>query len=102
VWNTFPKVTEAFSACIKSEELSDVVIALIERFTILMYDQTSGTCDINEARRELFTKTPVTRLLENIPPTKDALLQHIRRATMQARIWANSLIPAPELLDPGA
>ena len=103
VWKTFPEVTKAFRECLNGiEELSDKVISPIERFTILMYDRTSGSCDINEARRELFTKSPVTRLLENIPPTKAPLIQHLRRATMQARIWANALVPAPEFPDPGA
>ena len=39
--------------------------------------------------------------LENIPPTKDALLQHILRVIYQASIWFTShermpLIPSPE------
>ena len=38
----------------------------------------------------------VTMALENIPPTKDALNQHIRRATYQAGYsWGQSLIASP-------
>ena len=52
------------------------------------------------ARKELFTKKG--RPIENIPPTKGALIQHIKRAVLQGgHSWGNlsqtSLeLPSPE------
>ena len=37
-----------------------------------------------EARMELFCRE--SKAMENIPPTSDALLQHIERATYQASV----------------
>ena len=64
-----------------TEVLTEDDVSLIERFVILLYDVTSSVSDINTCRRELFTRKG--RSVENIPPTKDALSQHIRRAMLQ-------------------
>jgi hypothetical protein len=45
---------------------------------------------VNECRKQLFAKK--ARLIENIPPTKDALCQHMLRAVYQAGfVWRQSL-----------
>ena len=66
----------------EQDTLNEEDLLLNERFVILMYDLTSSTNDINNCRRELFTKKAKT--VENIPPTRDALIQHIRRAMLQS------------------
>ena len=48
---------------------------------ILMYDRTSELEGVNECRRYLFTKK--NRSSENLPPTLDSLIQHLKRATYQ-------------------
>lgn len=55
----------------------------IEGFVVLLYDRTSGKIDVNECRRELFTKKQ--KLIDDIPPTKDALHQHVLRSFLQTR-----------------
>ena len=52
----------------------------IEKFVILMYDRASDVLEINEARKELFTKK--SRSLENIPPTQAAVKEHTKRASI--------------------
>ena len=55
-----------------------------------MYSKTCSLTRVNEARRELFTQS--SRTIENIPPTLNALIQHLRRAVYQAAyIWAQAL-----------
>ena len=66
----------------EKDNLSEEDFLVIERFIILLYDITSSAVDINECRRELFTKKGKT--VECIPPTKDALYQHIKRAMLQS------------------
>ena len=75
-----------------------VIMSLLERLVLLMYDRTSDIMEVNEARKQLFAHKG--RTLENIPPTQAALKQHIKRACYQANIWNQSLISEPELLNP--
>ena len=66
-----------------SEHLSDEDFVVMQRVVILMYDRSSECYDVNECRKELFTKKG--RPVEGIPPTSNALRQHILRALLQAR-----------------
>ena len=63
-------------------ELSDNDWEHIQRFVVLLYDRTSTSTTVNECRRNLFTKG---RLIHTIPPTEDALKQHIKRAMLQSQ-----------------
>ena len=70
----------------------------IERLIVVLYDRTSPLTSINEAREVLFCKK--NRSVERIPPTQNALLQHVRRAVYQAGIWTTSTqeqqsVPSP-------
>ena len=96
-WAAYPDVTEAFQ--MMTEDVSDEMFSLIERFVVLMYESTSNMYKVNQARKELFTKK--SRSLENIPPTQAALKQHVLRAQLQAMIWINACVKAPPLHDPG-
>ena len=60
----------------------------IERLTVILYDKTSHLSTVNDTRRELFCQK--NRAMDKLPPTKDALLQHIRRSVYQAGIWTTS------------
>lgn len=81
-----------------SGDVSEVSKSPLECFVVLMYDRMSDTMEVNEARKQLFTQK--SRALENIPPTKAALEQHIKRAAYQAIVWRNALVPDPELPSP--
>ena len=65
----------------KPDEIQVSDIQIIERYVVLMYDKSSGLDSVNECRRVLFTKK--NRASENLPPTSDALLQHVKRAICQ-------------------
>jgi hypothetical protein len=73
-------------------------MTLLERYVVLLFDKTSSTSDINEARKIIFTNKAQT--LENLPPTRGALQQHVRRASLQARLWSNALSALPIIEDP--
>ena len=78
-WSSFPSVRYAFldlsmqPTCVNSDTLEK-----IERFIVIMYSRTCSASGVNGARKELFAQG--SRTMENIPPTKAALLQHVRRA----------------------
>ena len=90
-WSAYEEFTDALLCIRESEDdIPDEAWPVIERFTILMYDRTSTDTDINTFRRKLFCKKG--RSMEDIPPTKDALIQHTRRAVYQGKyVWSQLL-----------
>jgi hypothetical protein len=101
-WQTlksFPDVIDAFSELLcMPNEISEKSLLLLERYVVLMYDRTSESTNVNDARKQLFTQK--SRTLENIPPTQAALKQHIKRTRYQAHCWNQALVKDPEMPDP--
>lgn len=67
-----------------------------------MYDASSLTTSINDCRRILFSQK--NRAVENIPPTKEALRQHLKRTVLQSNIWKQCLnkeISTPDVTEWG-
>ena len=82
-WRSYPEVTEVFARLSNAPAtIAECDFAVLERFVVLMYDRSSLCATVNAARRQIFTKKG--RPVDGLPPTKDALLQHTRRATYQA------------------
>ena len=71
---------------------------LIERFTVIWYDRTSTSDSVNKARREIFSQK--SHSLENLPPTQDALLQHVLRVAYQSGFWTYSVVSDFEIPSP--
>ena len=73
---------------------------VLERFVVLMYDQTSNCLDVNSCRRDSFVEKG--RAMEALPPTFAALLQYSFHTAYQVgHIWRQSLnqqqqLPPPE------
>ncbi|KAG0724212.1 hypothetical protein GWK47_041115 [Chionoecetes opilio] len=89
-------VTDAFEELLRMpSDVSEESMSLLERFVVLMYDRTSDTMEVNDARKQLFAHK--SRALENIPPTQAALQQHIKRASLQGNCWNQTLVLNPEL-----
>jgi hypothetical protein len=64
-----------------------------------MYDRGSPESCINSEMQRLFTQKG--RGIENIPPTQDALAQHLLRVGYEAgHAWGQAIIKAPELPSP--
>ena len=64
----------------------------------MLYDKTKDCQDVNVVRRKLF---PKRSSIEQLPPTMDALEEHIKRAIYQgAHIWNNILKCNYELPSP--
>ena len=92
-------LTNTFAELLDNPESLDVNMPMLERFVILMYDQTSVEEDINNARRVMFAQKG--RELDKIPPTRYALIQHIRREILQASfVWHNMTNAMLELPSP--
>lgn len=66
--------------------ICDEDISMLERFVILMYDRSSSATDIDSVRLDLFARKQ--RAYDAIPPTRAALVEHVKRAAYQAGcIW---------------
>ena len=100
VWKVFPELTPVLCALKASPEIiTEESLAVLERFVVLLYDRTSSLLKVNEARQELFCQK--SREFDNIPPTKAALEQHIRRAVLQGgHTWGQTLLCQPALPSP--
>ena len=97
-WKVFDDVTKAFIDLSNGPlEMDSETQGLLERFVILLYDQTSSCISVNELRKELFTRG---RSIDKIPPTSEVLFQHDRRTAYQGGyIWGKThekLINPPE------
>jgi len=71
----------------------------IERFVILMYSRTSISTSVNEVRMNMYFSR--TQNIENIPPTRNALFFHTKRALYQSGVWSRCLdaqqnLPSPK------
>ena len=66
---------------------------------MIMYDRGSPESSVNTARKVLFTQKG--REIENIPPTQDALAQHLFRVGYQAgHVWSQAMTKKPQLPSP--
>ena len=52
-WKVFPEVSDAFleMTSIFGGEMSDACMIQLERFVVLLYDRTSKSLEVNEARQ---------------------------------------------------
>lgn len=99
-WVVFPELTPVLRSLKSSPaNIADDSMDVIERFVVLLYDRTSSLTKVNEARQELFSKK--SRNLDNIPPTRAALVQHTKRAVFQGGyVWGQTLLKQAVLPSP--
>lgn len=100
-WKAFPEVTESFVKLSNNPSIDTVneCFATVERFVIIMYDRTSNKECVNSVRKHLFTKK--NRQMQNLPPSKAALMEHVKRACYQAgHCWSCALDANPSLPNP--
>ena len=74
-------------------ELAEEVCMKSERFVCQSYEKASR--DVNDLRYKLFCTKGLQS--QQLPPTRDALRKHSRRANYQAVIWKRSLESHPEI-----
>ena len=77
--------TTASSSAFVPHDTSSPVFSVTEQFTCAMYDSTTQHSKVNDLRQELFPNR--VTLMERLPPTQNALLQHVNRCLYQASIW---------------
>jgi len=99
-WSVFPEVTSAFLDLIRNpSSISSQTMSQLERFVVLLYNRTSEHTSVKLCRKDLFSHH--SRSMESIPPTLNALEQHVRRAMHQAvHIWDQALVRSSACYSP--
>ena len=99
-WNAFPEVTRSFlEIATGPDKLSNECTQTLERFVVLLYDHGSQLTSVDDARQQLFCKR--SRSIDRIPPTSDALRQHILCAAYQgSHVWSQVHMALPQLPSP--
>ena len=68
-WNIFPEIPDTLALMLQQQHSDvDAALDLLERYVVLLYDKTSSSCHVNEAR--LVQKA---RCISYIPPTQASL-----------------------------
>ena len=67
-------------------DIASPIFSLLQRFNVLLYTKSSNVELVDEARLELFCCDNKTICIENIPPTADALLQHMMQGEQPIRL----------------
>ena len=100
MWETHDELTGAlYELHCAPDQISEETEAALEYFTILLYDKTATCTSINEVRKLLFTRKG--RQMSALPPTKAALQQHIRRASLQGgHHWGRTTMPYRQMPSP--
>lgn len=98
-WAAFPAITGTFVSLSEMPAgITDENLRHLERFVILLFDRTSDCVHVDTARKHLFAKG---RQLDRIPPTKAALIEHVKRAAYQAgHVWGQSCVAQQNLPNP--
>jgi len=94
----WPEITETFIALSKqtSPELPDNVMDKLERYIVLLCSRTSDNESVYSTRLSLFCQ--ISRLIDNIPPTRAVLEEHTRLSIYQAGlIWGHCLEKCPDV-----
>jgi hypothetical protein len=100
VWKKYPEVTDTFiDLFLVPGVISESIATDLQRFVIKLNDVNTDCDNVNVARKRLFSNKGKTT--ENISPTHDALMQHVRRAVYQAgHVWGQSLTSQQILPNP--
>ena len=66
---------------------------MLQRFVVCLFIKPSSLERVNDARKEIFCHK--NQNMEYLPPTKNALLQHVKRCIYQVGVWYNSFYAHP-------
>ena len=93
-WSTRPELTTTLCHLMdKPETPSSDGIAVIESFVISLCSVSCTLTDVNQARQQIYAQSSRTFEYMYLPPTKTALVEHVKRTTHQSGyVWGQSII----------
>lgn len=88
---------EAFTRLGEEWNITDELFSTLERFACSMYSHSARSTTVNDLRYEIFQSRNGDVSSGQLPPCKDALHQHTKRANYQAAIWRRCLENSPTI-----
>ena len=100
VWKENSEFTTIFNQLSSTpEQITDDVLSVVEKFVVKIYCSQLTCTTVNSARLEMFKY--LAKDFPQIPPTKDALLQHLKRGAFTAgHVWGQALVKEPQIPPP--
>ena len=97
-WKTFVKHPSLLYDIGTTSIPSTSTLKSAEAFVCKLYDPETEKVGIHDVRCSTFRKAKSN--LDNLPPTQDSLMLHLKRAHYQTLVWKQSLVAQPELPSP--
>jgi hypothetical protein len=94
-WNEYVKYPQLLEQFGEDQFPDEVVLSNAEAFVCKLYYSSTESRLIQDVRSAAFHK--VNKNVDTLPPTRDALHLHIRRAHYQTLVWKMALEPNPSL-----
>ena len=92
-------ILEAFTRLCDTGDLNEQTLVAISEFVCVLYCPKGVAIKrLKDLRWYLFCKQMAER--DRLPPTEEALKQHILRAKLQAVVWSQAHLPNQELPNP--
>lgn len=83
----------------EEESTKEEIIEAGTRFFAYLYGSTPPV-KMNSLRHQLFSRSKTTPSIKSLPPTDEALQQHLMRSHMQVMIWKSALEKSPTRVKP--
>ena len=101
-WNVCDNATETFRSLSKPcDSLKEQDIDVIEEFVVIMYNRSSISMKVKETSLDLFARKQ--RPYNNIPSSRAAVVEHIKRSVLQAGLTSGqSLCKMQDLPSPSS
>jgi hypothetical protein len=90
-WNIFSNHPELLAPVGTDGEMD---LENAEQFVIIMYTPTATAISVNALRSEMFLRVGEP---EKLPPTQDALQQHLLRCQYKVMIWCQTTTAKPHI-----
>ncbi len=97
-WNVYKDNHELLCGLGEETHFTDEVMASVEAFVCKLYDPFTASTSIEDVRCMKFRIMKGN--IDNLPPTRGALVFHIQRANYQALTWNQCLKAHPDLPSP--
>ena len=94
------KGRDALTELGKDWDLPPELTDKIEELTCLLYSNNTVTTKVNELRYQLFCSRRGEIESHQLPPCRDCLVKHAKRANYQVAIWKRRLEKDPQVLTP--
>jgi len=97
-WKVFKQCPQLLHQLGHESEPSPETMTSVEHFVCRLYDPNTTGNSIQQIRCSKFRKLNAN--IDTLPPTKDALQLHIKRANYQTLVWKQCLNTHPQLPSP--